>query len=419
VREDVRTVEPGPLDGEVEAPPSKSLFQRAVAAATLAGGTTLVRASFLCADAEASLRAARALGARVEILPGVVKITGRAGPPGGEIDCGESGLTLRIFAPLAALQDRPVVLSGSGSLFRRPAHMIPPALEALGGACETKGGFPPLRVQGPLRSGRAEVDGRLTSQVLSGLLLALPVCEGESQVLVRELRSKGYVQATLRVLEEFGVRVEADLEAGEFRIPGGQEYSPIEYDLEGDWSGAAFLLVAGALAGRVTVTGLDPGSSQPDRGILEALERAGAKVEVTRDCVRVERDRLEGFTFDAVDRPDLFPPLAVLGAFCRGRTVLKGAGRLRHKESDRAAALAEGLSRLGAEIQVAGDLMILEGRILHGGKARARGDHRIAMALAVAGLSSESPVHIAGASSVTKSYPRFFQDLRSLGGRVV
>ena len=260
------------------------------------------------------------------------------------------------------------------------------------------------------------MDGSLTSQAVSGLLMALPLCGADSRVEVEGLRSRGYVEATLRVMGDFGVEVEADLERGEFFVPGGQSYSPREYRVEGDWSGAAFLLAAGAIAGRVTVAGLDGGSLQPDRRILDALEAAGAEVTAGEDCVTVKRNRLDGFRFDASDCPDLFPVLAVLAAFCRGRTELSGAGRLRHKESDRAAVLAEEFSRLGARIRQEGDKLVVEGGGLQGGTVRSHGDHRIAMALALAGLGAKAPVRVAGAACVAKSYPAFFHHLAALRG---
>ncbi len=414
-----KTVAPGSLSGTVAAPPSKSVFQRAAAVASLAGGTSLLLAAGpLCADARASLRAARGLGARVESRGGAVKVTGRALEPEGTVDCGESGLALRMFASLAALGETPVTLTGSGSLLGRPVHMIPPALEALGASCRTREGYPPLRVEGPLRGGRVEVDGSLTSQVLSGLLLALPACRQDSEIRALGLRSRGYVRTTLEVMDAFGVRVEADFDSLLFRVRGGQSYQAREYAVEGDWSGASFLLAAGALAGPVTVTGLDLQSSQPDRAILEVLERVGARVIHGEGAVSVEPGVLAGFWFDATDCPDLFPVLAVLAAFCRGRSMILGAGRLRHKESDRAAVLARELARLGAGIRIEGEAMVLEGGGLEGGEVDSRGDHRIAMAAAVAGLAARGPVRIHGTDCAAKSYPRFFEDLAFLGARV-
>ncbi len=417
--EDLVTVGPGPLRGAVAAPPSKSLFQRAVAAASLARGTSFLEAAGpLCADARASLRAARALGARVREEPGGVRVTGRARPGSEWVDCGESGLALRMFTPLAALEAGPVTLTGSGSLLSRPVHMLPPALEALGASCETRGGYPPVRVRGPLRGGRTEVDGSLTSQVLTGLLLALPLCREDSEVRARGLRSRGYVEATLRVMEDFGVGVESDLDTGLSFIPGGQAYQPREYTVEGDWSGAAFLLVAGALAGAVTVTGLDLESPQPDRAILQALELAGAEVKAGGDSVTAAPGKPRAFSFDASGCPDLFPPLAVLAAACPGESRISGVHRLRHKESDRAAALADLLSRLGGKVRIERDAMVIPGKTLQGGTIDPHSDHRIAMAAAVAAPAAAGPVRIARASCVSKSYPRFFQDLASLGAKI-
>jgi 3-phosphoshikimate 1-carboxyvinyltransferase len=279
------------------------------------------------------------------------------------------------------------------------------------------------------------VDGSGSSQFLTGLLIALPLARGgvgsgipessvgESVIEVENLVSRGYVDLTLDVLRAFGVRAERSTDYSEFRIPGGQTYVSASYRTEGDWSGAAFLLVAGALAARsapVEVRGLDPASSQPDRAILDALRSAGAGLELSPGSIRVRAaGGLRAFSFDAADRPDLFPPLAALAAFCEGTTVLTGADRLRAKESDRAAALSEELGKLGIRIEVAGDRMLVRGR---GAGAAAsvdsRGDHRVAMAAAVAALAGSARVEIRGAECVSKSYPAFFEDLASLGARI-
>jgi 3-phosphoshikimate 1-carboxyvinyltransferase len=259
---------------------------------------------------------------------------------------------------------------------------------------------------------------------------------------VENLVSRGYVDLTLDVMRSFGVRAERSADYSEFRVPGGQTYGSTSYRTEGDWSGAAFLLVAGALAARgapAEVRGLDPGSSQPDRAILDALRAAGAGLELAPGAVRVRTaGGLRAFSFDATDCPDLFPPLAALAAFCEGISVITGADRLRAKESDRAAALEEELGKLGIRIEVEGDRMLVRGResgaaVRPGGgevppsgtdadetavSVDSRGDHRIAMAAAVAALAGAVRVEIRGAECVSKSYPTFFEDLAALGARV-
>jgi 3-phosphoshikimate 1-carboxyvinyltransferase len=415
--------------GRVRAPASKSSMQRAVACALLAGGRSLLRSPSRSADCLAALAVTRGLGAAVDDLGDAIAIHGAlgAGRAGGDpvsgraarrLSCGESGLCIRMFSPVAALFGGETELEAEGSLRARPVGMVAAPLIELGAACETSAGLPPVRVRGPLRGGRASVDGRASSQLLTGLLIALPMAEADSVLEVEGLASRGYVDLTLDTMRAFGCVAERDVDFGEFRVPGRQAYRPAEFEVEGDWSGAAFLLVAGALAARdepLVVGGLDAGSSQPDRAILEALRLCGAEAEARPGEIRVRRRALEAFAFDATDCPDLFPPLVALAAACEGATSIRGAERLRGKESDRASALSEEFGRLGASVEVEGDIMTVRGTgRLRGGPVDSRGDHRIAMAAAVASLYSEAPVDIAGPECVAKSWPTFFEDLAAV-----
>lgn len=404
------------IEGQVQAPPSKSLMLRAVAAAVLAEAkpVTILNPSF-CADAEAALGIAAALGADVRRGEGSVVIEPSVHPSAKTLFCGESGLCLRMFAAIAALRDEEFVLDGSGSLSRRPVSMIEAPLRDLGARCETCNGFAPVHVRGPLRGGRTSVDGTVSSQFLTGLLLALPRARGDSEVVVADLNSRAYVEVTLDFLRRAGVVIEGEA-PGVIRVKGGQTYDRATYSIEGDWSGAAFILVAGALAGEVGVRGLDPASLQADRAVLEALERCGAEVGVTGSGVETRRRDLRAFAMDLTDAPDLFPPLAALACFCRGTTRLEGVERLRHKESDRASVLRAELTRLGADVRLDGNTMAVRGGPLAGGTADPHGDHRVAMALA--GLRAENEVVIENARCVDKSYPRFFEDLAAVGGRI-
>ena len=358
----------------------------------------------------------RDLGAQVWEEGASLVILGGGRPRSGHLDCGESGFCLRAAAAVAALEDRPMTLAGRGSLLTRPMDMLLEPLRQLGVACATQGGLPPLELTGPLQGGRATVDGRASSQFLSGLLLALPRAPLDSVLEVEGLRSAPYIRMTLDVLEAFGVRVEASAALDRFAIPGRQVYRPVDLGVEGDWSGAAFLLVAGAVAGEVAVAGLNPASAQADRAVLEALAAAGATPHWEGGALRVGRSRLQGFQFDATDCPDLFPPLAVLACHAEGVTRLKGAGRLKVKESDRATALVAELSALGATLRVEDDWMVIQGGPLRGGAVDAHNDHRIAMACAVAALGSREGADLTGEGSVDKSYPEFFEDLNALRG---
>jgi 3-phosphoshikimate 1-carboxyvinyltransferase len=414
----MKSVSPGRVEGRIGAPHSKSVFQRAVAAAALAEGKSTIVASRRCADDVASLAFAQALGAKVGRSDEAVEITGPAAPEGGVVNCRESGLCLRMFAAIASLFDKKFTLLAEGSLRRRPVDMVADPLRSLGAECTTADGLPPLTLKGPIHGGTVEVDARVSSQFVTGLLIALPRCEADSEILAPGLRSKPYVELTAWTLEKFGIRIDVDPGLTRFIVPGGQIHRAARIEVGGDWSGAAFMFVAGATAGAVTVTGLNPESPQPDRQILTALDLAGAKVSIGKDAVSVSEGELWAFEFDATDCPDLFPPLVALALRCEGTTEIRGAGRLRQKESDRGAALVKEFAKLGTKIEVDGDVMRITGGAIGGGGVDSHGDHRIAMALAVAALNATDAVDISGDEAVDKSYPGFFDDLMSIGARI-
>jgi 3-phosphoshikimate 1-carboxyvinyltransferase len=407
-------VAPGTVSGRLRAPASKSHLQRLVLAASLADGESLLRNPGQSADGQACLGVIRALGSDVDRDGDLLRIRG-GGPARSRIlHCGESGFCLRAAAAVAALGGESFTLTGEGSLAARPADMVLEPLRQLGVQCATRGGLPPVMVRGPLAGGRALVDGSASSQFLSGLLLALPRALGDSELEVVGLRSRPYVRMTLDVLEAFGARVEADPDWSWFRVPGRQAYRTVDLAVEGDWSGAAFLLVAGAVAGEVVVEGLEPGSAQADRAVLGALAAAGAQVGWEGPGLRVGRDDLRAFEFDATDCPDLFPPLAVLACHARGTSRIAGVARLAHKESDRGTVLVTQLSALGADLRVRDGTMEITGGPLAGGAADPHNDHRMAMAFAVAALRSRNGVTMEGEACVAKSFPDFFPALESI-----
>lgn len=431
-----KSVEYRESGGAARAPASKSSMQRAIACAALAEGESILRSPSRSADCLAALSVAEGLGAVVEDRDGLVSISGigfgkashkRSGGSSEilSLSCGESGLCLRMFSPIAALFDRPIELAAMGSLRLRPVGMMSEPLRQLGASCDTASGVPPVMVRGPLRGGRATVDGRQSSQFLTGLLVALPLARTDSEIEVDDLASRGYVDLTIDVIRRFGVAVLRDHAYRNFSIAGRQAYRSADYTIEGDWSGAAFLLVAGAIAATkkpVEVEGLDARSYQPDRAILDALRDAGAAVEAQgghggEDRVAVKKNVLSAFSFDATNCPDLFPPLVCLALACEGESRIKGVGRLRGKESDRAAALSEELGKLGARIVVEGDEMIvIGGSRLKAGTVDSRDDHRIAMAAAIASFLAEGPIAIEGAECVAKSWPSFFEDVARVAG---
>jgi 3-phosphoshikimate 1-carboxyvinyltransferase len=411
------------IGGSVKAPASKSSMQRAVACAALAEGTSELKSKELCADSLSALRLAGILGARVERRGENIAISGiGASSPGGglggllDLDCGESGLCMRMFSPIAALSGRETRLLGSGSLARRPMGMVEGPLVALGAYCRTSDGHQPITVRGPLRGGEAEIDASESSQLLTGLLIALPLAERSSTLHVAKAVSRGYLDLTIDTCAAFGVGITRNGDYSRFDIEGGQRYRAAEFDVEGDWSGAAFLVAAAAIAaeGELELSGLQAGSSQPDRAFLAAAEAAGAIPRWEGSRLLVGRARGKPFAFDATDCPDLFPPLAALAAHCAGTSSIRGVHRLRGKESDRAASLKAAFDALGCPVSFEGDTMLIKGGAMTGGAVDAAGDHRIAMAAAVAALGASGEVEILGSECVAKSWPAFFEDLASI-----
>ncbi len=406
------------IKGSVVAPPSKSAMIRTVAAALLASGTSKVENPSMCDDAMAALTIARDLGAHTIMKPEHIVVEGTWGLKRGHrrdktIRCGESGLCMRMFTPIAGLIDEEMIVEGTGSLLKRPMKMVD-SLGDVGGRCETTDGFPPIRVKGPIVGGALRLNGSESSQFLTGLLMALPLCREGSTVEVSGLRSRAYVEMTLDVVRQFGIEVSHDGNMEVFTIPGNQRYEPCLCTIEGDWSGAAFMLVAGAIGGIIRVKGLRTDSRQADKAIIGALKESGAKVKLSSDCVSVETNRLMAFEIDATDCPDLFPPLAALAAHCEGKSSIVGVKRLKHKESNRAFSLASEFVKLGIEVQLLEDRMVVRGGRVKGAPITAHNDHRIAMACAVAALRSEGKTVIDNPACVSKSYPSFFDDLASI-----
>jgi 3-phosphoshikimate 1-carboxyvinyltransferase len=412
-----REQKPSAVSGKIQAPPSKSYAQRAIAIAAMANGNSELYFPGSSDDVNAAINVVRQLGADTRWDLNTLHVSGGLTAPAEPLDCGEAGLSVRMFSSIAGIFNKTVVLTGRGSLLRRPMHIVENSLKAMGAECSTSGGFLPLTVRGPLRGGVAEVDGSFSSQVLTGMLIAAPFTEKDLTIIVRDLTSRPYIDITLAVMKHFGVEVENN-GYSEFFVRSGQRYHPAKYTIEGDWSAAAFLLVAGAIAGEVEVENIIEDSPQADRAILIALERAGASLWRGGQSVRVGKRDLKAFEFDATHCPDLFPPLVSLAAYCNGKTIISGAERLLHKESNRAATLKEEFGKLGIEITIDGDKMIIRGGKCTGGTIFSHEDHRIAMACAVAALGAEEPVTIEGAGAVAKSYPEFFDDMNKIVNRV-
>jgi len=395
------------------------MMQRAIAAALLAETPTRLLNPTYSDDTRAALSVVRRLGATVEESEHEIRVhcPGGMKPTGEVLHCGESGLGIRMFSSIAALCPGELTLTGEGSLLTRPVVMIEEPLRELGVRVSTSSGCPPLTVKGPLKGGTAHVDGSVSSQVLTGLLMALPRAPGDSRLHVKNLKSTPYIDMTIALMKSFGVGVE-HTDYKTFDIRGMQTYRNDEYEVEGDWSGAAFVLVAGAVGGSVTVTNLDIHSLQADRRIIDALRAAGAAVKMAGNAVEVEKSGLRAFQFDATHCPDLFPPLVVLACNCKGTSLIRGVERLTHKESNRAVVLQKEFTALGGVIRIDGNRMEIEGKKLKGGTVDSHNDHRIAMAGAVAAVNAESGVIIRDYECVAKSYPDFFADFSAIGGEV-
>ena len=479
-------------DEVLSMPVSKSFAQRAIIAAALADGTSHLKGYTPCGDNEAALQVARNLGAEVSVDGNVVTIKGISASLGGlkqllsadgipsqdeegtpVLHVGESGLLTRMMIPIMSqIGTEAVNFTGEKTLLGRPltgAKEIMDAFEAELSSCDPARGEGssdvqndpvrvPLTVKGPLKAGRAEISGKHGSQLISGLLMALPFAEKNSSLVVHEPKSIPYMFITLEVLKKFGIKVGNDMLGGPdflasdgdwslctemvFKVKGGQRYKAADIDLEGDWSAAANFLVAGAIFGKLEVQGLDTTSLQADLSIMDILMDAGAslsQLDGDRGNITVQRAPLKAFSVDASNCPDLFPIISVLAAFCQGTSRLAGVGRLANKESDRAKAIIGMLTQMGVEASVDGDIMIIEGhslaqRLLRGAAARSaadasasdeapavisgllRGgsytshhDHRMVMALKVAALGADSPIVIDDEECVAKSFPQFHE----------
>ncbi|HVU54026.1 MAG TPA: 3-phosphoshikimate 1-carboxyvinyltransferase [Puia sp.] len=415
-------IKSGRLTGTIQAPASKSSMQRACAAALLNKGVTSIHNPGHSNDDQAALGVIQALGAEVTRGVDVLTIVSQGVRPGkAAVNCGESGLGIRMFTPIIALSEKPIAVNGEGSLLTRPMDFFDEIFPQLGIRVASNKGRLPLEIQGPLQPRTITIDGSLSSQFLTGLLFAYAAggAKGVS-IKVNNLKSRPYIDLTLQVLQHFGWKVE-NRNYEEFYFSGGGVEAPADrtYTVEGDWSGGAFLLVAGAIAGPITVKGLDTASTQADKAILQALKDCGAALTPGENTIDIGPGKLKAFQFDATDCPDLFPPLVALATYCEGTTVIKGVSRLAHKESNRGLTLQDEFGKMGVVIGLDGDRMkVYGGKGLKGAVVHSRHDHRIAMACAVAALRAEGDTTIEEAQAINKSYPDFYEHLQQLGAVV-
>jgi len=418
------TIIPSAVSGNIRAPRSKSDMQRACAAALLHHGETRITDPGRSNDDKAALDVIAKLGATVEDLGHSILVKSSGVNPLHEmIHCGESGLGIRMFTPIAALSEKPLTISGTGSLVSRPMGFFDEIFPQLNISIKSQSGKLPLHIQGPLQPATIEVDGSLSSQFLTGLLMAYSASGASGVTIkVKDLKSKPYIDLTLSVLKSFDMKVPQVVNYESFIFDQTQHLQPtgdFNYEVEGDWSGAAFLFVAGAIAGEITIQGMKDDSVQADKKILEAIRDAGAGLSYANGNYTVSPSQLHSFDFDATECPDLFPPLVALAAYCNGITRIKGASRLTHKESNRALTLQDIFGKMGISIVLEEDMMLVHGGTdLHGADVSSHHDHRIAMAAAVAALRATGPVSISDAQAIDKSYPDFYQHLELLGATI-
>lgn len=412
-------------------------MQRACAAAILTKGKTIIHNAGNSEDDKVAISIIKGLGAKVIVDGDSMEVNSvGVSPVTSSVNCGESGLCIRMFTPIIALSGKEMTINGEGSLLQRPMDFFDNVLPQLGVNIQSNKGKLPITIKGPLQPENIEVDGSLSSQFLTGLLMAYAASVKPTEfatfdpefitsvsIKVRDLKSKPYIDLTLGVIKHFGLNVPKNKGYKEFKFsePSLNKLlnQPIHYTVEGDWSGGAFLLVAGAIAGPITVRGLDLTSTQADKKIMDALISANAAVAVDAKGIIIHPGGLKGFDFDATDCPDLFPPLVALAAYGDGETSIKGTHRLTHKESNRATALVEEFAKMGVSIELEDDSMIIRGnKKLKGTTVHSHHDHRIAMACAVAGLKADGETFIEEAQAINKSYPDFYLHLKKLGANV-
>lgn len=415
------TIFPKKLEGCVQIPPSKSLSHRAIIAACLAQGESVISNVILSKDILATIKGMEALGAEITIDGTTLQIHGsQVIRKEIEINANESGSTLRFLIPIALVNPDPICFKGENNLVNRPLDSYFELFELYGISYEhPKNSYLPLTTQGGLQAGKYCVKGNVSSQFITGLLFALPLLNGNSSIIVTTpLESKGYVDLTLDILKKFGIQI-THKNYEEFYILGNQVYKPYNYTVEGDYSQTAFFLVAGAMGANIRLLGMQKNSYQGDKKILKDMEAFGAEVFFSEEELYCLPTKTTGATIDFSQSPDLGPALTVLASVSEGESYFINAGRLRIKECDRIACMKEELNKLGANIEDTKDEMHIRGVFaLHGGLVDSHNDHRVAMALAMATLKMKEPLTILNADCVAKSYPSFWEVFESLGGHV-
>jgi 3-phosphoshikimate 1-carboxyvinyltransferase len=419
------TVKPSSPTGAIVIPPSKSHTIRAMLVATLASGDSVVRRPLLHGDGASALRAAASLGATVDIRNGDVFVGGIGGDFGlgtDLIDMGNSGTGLNLFCAAAALGDRERRFDGDASLRTRPVRPLLNALEQLGAAVSVNGAEGqdlPFAIRGPLKGGRATVEG-ISSQFVSSLLFAAPLMPKDTHIIVHNLHEQPYIEMTLWWLEGQGIEIEYSKELTSYKVRGGQSYKPIDTVIPADFSSAVFAAAAAAIGGApIELCGLDFSDTQGDKEVFRHLESMGATVERSSNAVTVTGGNLHGAIIDLNRTPDALPALAVAAAAAEGETVFTNVIQARIKETDRITVMSEELGKMGITVKELPDGMVVRGGKLKGAQVSSRKDHRVAMALALAGMNAEGETEIDGAEAAEVTYPTFVEDFVRIGANIV
>ncbi|MBE6068096.1 MAG: 3-phosphoshikimate 1-carboxyvinyltransferase [Clostridium lundense] len=414
-------ITPSSLRGDIKIPPSKSLAHRAVICAGLSEGISNIDNIIFSEDIKATTMGMESFGIEVNRKDESINIKGKSklSLVKNIINCNESGSTLRFLIPLALLTGEEISFEGRGKLVSRPLDVYYEMLKNQNIHYENNNGQLPLKVKGSLKPGTFYVKGNISSQFITGLMFSLPLLEGDSKIIVTtELESKGYVDLTIDCMDKFGVKIE-NKDYKEFYIKGNQKYINRDYRVEGDFSQAAFWIVAGILGTNIKCKDLNLNSLQGDKIILDIVKVMGANIKISEDTIEVCESETKGIVIDASECPDLVPILSVLGALSEGTTKIINAERVRIKECDRLKAMQTELSKVGADIEETEDGLIIKGKSsLKGGTVDSWNDHRIAMAMAVASIKCQEPIIITNSNAVTKSYPEFWKDFKMLGGNI-
>jgi 3-phosphoshikimate 1-carboxyvinyltransferase len=408
---------PSVLCGTIKSISSKSDAHRLLICAALSENETKIYCNVMSKDIAATICCLKAMGTEISVDGDIITVSPKQLNKKAELDCNESGSTLRFLLPLVSALGIDATINGSGRLPQRPISPLKEEMEKKGVVFHTGNNFP-LHLTGQLQSGDYEIEGNVSSQFITGLLMALPVLNGNSKIkLIPPVESKSYLDITISVLRKFGIQVEE--QENLYIIKGNQKYtSPKEIVTDGDWSNSSFFLCAGALSENgVTVTDLDVNSPQGDKKILEVLKNMGAYVQISGNEITVKKNNLKGITIDASDIPDAVPVVSVVAAACTGETRIINAGRLRIKESDRIKSVVEMINSVGGYAEETDDGMIIHGgKPLKGGKVDGYNDHRIVMSASVLSILCDDNIEITDSNAVEKSYPDFWECFNKMGG---